>query len=170
LILLDFINVVMLSQLSDIPVLVFQSYAIFGIVEIIVAAFFIVAGFKILTVLHKIQQKEKRMAWWQYLNPNIPSDYVLILFFMKFGMLVTSLTPVLAVAPSASGKFTSSSETGEEKSKSNSKSRNKQETVDLKEIEVAVHDTSNTVEETQEESSSSSSEEEKNEEKSSPND
>jgi len=212
LILLDFINVVMLSQLSDIPVLVFQSYAIFGIVEIIVAGFFIVAGFKILTILHKIQQKEKRMAWWQYLNPNIPSkvqlmsirimisgmgmimtgvssfcassdlfnipnDYVLILFFMTFGMLVTSLTHVLAIAPTASGRFNSSGET-ETDEKTSSKSKKKRETIDLKEIEVVVQEVTTPVEvQTAKESSSSESEseseskeEEKSEVKSSPDD
>jgi len=147
------------------------------------------------------------MAWWQYLNPNIPSkvqlmsirimisgmgmtmtgvssfcassnlfnipnDYVLILFFMTFGMLITSLTHVLAIAPSSSGSFSSSEETGTEE-KTNSRSRKKRETIDLKEIEVVtIKDATTPVEATTEESSEEEEEEEetekKTEEKSSP--
>jgi len=136
LILLDLLNTIVMSQFSDPMPLVISSFLLLGMIEISVACFFITAGVKIISVLHKFQQlkKNSKIPWYQYLNPNRPSrvqlmslrimisglgliitgvssflasstvfdlpyGYVLIMFFMTFGMMVTSLTHVLAFVP-----------------------------------------------------------------------
>jgi len=140
-----------MSQLSDIKALVIISFSIFGIVEICVAIFFFIAGIKVLSILNKIQQKQRKMSFLQYLNPNNssrvqlmsirimisglgmiitgicsflasstlfdqPINYVLILFFMMLGMLITSLTHVLAFVP-GNKTFNDSDSTSEKDSK-----------------------------------------------------
>jgi len=129
---MDFVNTILMSQLSDIHSLVIGSFAVLGIVEIIVSLFFFLAGGRVLRTLHMFQPESKRIKWWQYLNPNNPSQiqlmsvrimisglgmiitgicsllatsdvynapygFVTVNFFMNFGMMITSITHVLAV-------------------------------------------------------------------------
>jgi len=143
LIVLDLICTILLSQFSDIESLVIIPFAILGILELGVAIFFVLAGARVLAVLHKFQNKSKRIKWWQYFNTNNPSQiqlmsirimisglgmmitgvfslvatsnvlndppsYVAIFFLMHLGMLITSVTHVLAVLAQGSGVGTSS--------------------------------------------------------------